>query len=129
VFDPELVETFLPSFELAPVGTAEADMVEPGAELVEQLAPVGGAVRVQRQEDTAGRREDDVVESSVVTIKGGNWLVEDGLHTQQAPVPRAAGLQVGHGQGDVVRGRELGHGGLLWVVPVPDQRAAYSARS
>jgi hypothetical protein len=69
VFDAELLEACLPLFELVPVGTAEADMVQPGAELVEQLAPVGRAVGVQREQDAAWQREDDVVESLVMTAR------------------------------------------------------------
>jgi hypothetical protein len=95
VLDAELVETGFPLLELASVGTAEADMVQSGTELVEQLARVGRAVRVQRQEDAAWRREDDVVESPVMTVERGNRLVEDGFGAQQALVPLAFPVTTG----------------------------------
>jgi hypothetical protein len=99
----------LPLLEFASVGAPEADVVQPGNELVEAMAPVGGRVRDQPQRQAAWQHEDDLAEPLVVLGHRRHLLVQDGRCVQQPLIPLAADLWVGHGQPHVMHGgRELG---------------------
>src|SRR5439155_224847 len=76
VGDAELVEAALPFLERGPVGDAEADVVQPRAQLTEGVAALGLRMRVDAEERPAVEDPDDVVEQTGVLVEVGLGVEE-----------------------------------------------------
>src|SRR5207244_6171568 len=101
--DAEVVEPALPLLQLAPVGHAEADMVQTGPQLAERLGALGIRMRVDTEQRSAVQHPHHVVEQAGV-------LVEHGLGIEEPLVPGGAAPQISDGHRHMCDTRKRSHG-------------------
>src|SRR6516165_5195398 len=103
VGDAQLIEASLPLGKLVARRAGEREVVKPRPALVERLGAGRIGELVEPDQCLTADEPDDVPERPGV-------LVQHRLGTEEPLVPRHAPVEIGHGEGDVGDGRELGHG-------------------